>query len=192
MHASNYSHLTTVKCILRYLCGTLSMRLHFCAGSLTLSAFSDSDWAESPTDRRSVTGYVIFLGPNPVSWVAKKQATVSRSSTKAEHRALAATTTELSCLQQLLRELYVPLTSSPVLYCDNKSAIQLARNPVFHGRTKHIEVDLHFVRERVASRALTLQFLPTQEQPADLFTKPLSTDRLLYLRCKLMISPSFV
>lgn len=126
-----------------------------------LSVFSYSDWARNPNDRHFTTGFVVFLGANPITWIAKKQSTVSRSSTEAEYRALATTTAELSWLQQLLKNLCV-CVSSPVLYCDNQSTLQLACNPVFDGQTKYIEVDLHFVRERVASKAfcfsLYLQF----------------------------------
>lgn len=95
-------------------------------------------------------------------------------------------------LQQLLKDLSVQVPSPPVLYCDNQSALQLARNPIFHGRTKHIEVDLHFVLEGVASQSLVLQFLPIVHQPVDLFTKALSTDRLLFLLAKLMPQSPFV
>lgn len=185
MYSPTIVQLTAVKQILRYLRGTLSLGLHFHAGSLLLSAFSDSGWAGSPIDRRFTTGFVLFLGPNPVSWVAKKQTTVSWSSTKAEYRALAATTVELLWVSQLLNELFVSV-NTPTLYCDNQFALPLARNPVFHGRTKHIEVDLHFVRERVASKSLFLQFLSTDKQPTDLFTKPLTADWLYFLRHKLM------
>lgn len=164
----------------------LGLRFRSC--SLLLTAFSDSDWVGNPADRRSTTGSVIFLGPNPISWVAKKQTTVSRSSTEAEYRALAATKAELAWISQLLKDLFI-VVGPHTLFCDNQSALQIARNPVFHGRTKHIEVDLHFVRERVVSKSLSLCFLPTAQQPADLFTKPLSADRLAFLRGKLMPLP---
>lgn len=127
--------------------------------SLSLLAFFDSDWADNRLDRRSTTGFVIFLGCNPISWASKKQATVSRSSTKAEYRAWAAATAELSWLRQILKDLCVFVSHAPFLFCDNQSALQLARNPVFHGRTKHVEVDFHFVREKVASKDIQLRFV---------------------------------
>ncbi|KAM1531446.1 hypothetical protein ACFX10_005603 [Malus domestica] len=117
----------------------------------------------------------VFLGNNPISWSSKKQLTVSRSSTEAEYRALSFTSAELDWIQQLLVFLQVPLSSPPVLFCDNLSAIALAFNPVQHQRTKHIEVDVHFVRERVAKKQLSVQFVSSKEQFADILTKGLSS-----------------
>ncbi|MDV3143398.1 MAG: Ty1/Copia family ribonuclease HI, partial [Sweet potato little leaf phytoplasma] len=98
----------------------------------------------------------------------------------------------VSWIRQVLKDLFVFLPQAPLLLCDNQSALQLAKNPIFHGRTKHVEIDFHFVREKVVSNDLQLRFVPTQQQPADLFTKPMSTDRLSSLRCKLMPSTAFV
>nr|XP_028953254.1 uncharacterized protein LOC114822627 [Malus domestica] len=144
------AHFTAVKRILRYLKGTIHHGLTYSQGPLQLKAFSDANWAGDPNDRRSTTGMAVFLGNNPISWSSKKQLTVSRSSTEAEYRALSSTSAELDWIKQLLVFLQVPLTSPPVLFCDNLSTIALAFNPVQHQRTKHIEVDVHFVRERVA------------------------------------------
>ena len=142
-------HLEATKRVLRYLRGTLHHGICFSPGPLSLTAFSDADWAGDPTDRRSTTGLLVFLGPNPISWSAKKQPTVSRSSTEAEYRALATTATELSWLRILFKELRIFLPYVPVLWCDNVSAIALSANPIFHSRTKHLEVDYHYVREKV-------------------------------------------
>lgn len=100
----------------------------------------------------------MFLGPNLVSWTAKKQPTVARSSTEAEFRALAQTAAELSWLVMLLRDLGVSSVSPPVLWCDNLSALALATNPVFHARSKHIEVDYHFIRESGGSSTGCLSY----------------------------------
>ncbi|XP_050134493.1 uncharacterized mitochondrial protein AtMg00810-like [Malus sylvestris] len=158
------SHFSVVKRILRYLKGTLNLGIHYVRGGLevnsdTIRAFSDADWAGDPNDRRSTTRFVVFLGSNPISWSSKKQQTVSRSSTEAEYRALATTAAELDWIKQLLTFLHLAIPSSPVLFCDNMSAIALTSNPVFHQRTKHIEVDIHFVRERVAKKHLQVQFV---------------------------------
>lgn len=132
------------------------------------------------------------MGSNPVSWVSKKQFTVFRSSTKAEYPALAATMAELSWIHQLLCDLFVFLPIAPLLFCDNQSALQLAQNPVLHGRTKHVEVDFHFVRKKVASKDIHLRFVSSHSQPTELFTKVVSSDRLIFLRKKLMPQSTFV
>ncbi|XP_028095340.1 uncharacterized protein LOC114295309 [Camellia sinensis] len=152
MHAPLLSNFNAVKHLLRYLKGTLDKGLQFQPSPLVLIAYSDSDWAGNAIDRRSTIGFCIFLGPNLVSWSAKKQPTVSRSSTEAEYRALAQTSAELSWLGMLLWDLHIPL-DPPTLWCDNLSAIALSSNPIFHARSKHIEVDCHFVRERIASKS---------------------------------------
>lgn len=128
-----------------------------------------------------------YIGSNLVSWSARKQKTVSRSSTKSEYKALADTVAELTWLETLLRELHVPLKSVPTLWCDNLGATYLSVNPVFHARTKHVEVDFHFVREKVAQGRLSVQFISTHDQIADVFTKPLSSERFLFLKSKLRV-----
>ena len=125
-------HFVAVKRILKYLKGTLSVRITYQKGSLDLTAFSDADWAGDPNDRRSTTGLVVFLGANPISWSSKKQQTVSRSSTEAEYRALSSASAELDWIKQLLQFLRITLHQPPVLFCDNLSAIALSFNPVQH------------------------------------------------------------
>ena len=174
LHAPRTTHLSAVKRILRYVSSTASYGLLLqSAPSCELSAFSDADWAGSPDDRRSTGGYAVFFGPNLIAWNARKQATVSRSSTEAEYKAVADATAEIIWVQSLLRELRVSPGHPPVLWCDNIGATYLSSNPVFHARTKHIEVDYHFVRERVAQRLLCIKFISSKDQLADIFTKPL-------------------
>src|SRR6185437_12465403 len=105
---------------------------------------------------------------------ARKQATVSRSSTESEYKAMANATAELMWVQTLLKELEVKSPHAAKLWCDNLGAKYLSANPVFHARTKHIEVDFHFVRERVTQKLLEIEFIPSGDQIADSFTKPLS------------------
>nr|XP_017189228.2 uncharacterized protein LOC108173861 [Malus domestica] len=159
MQTSMESHFSAVNRILRYLKGTVRLGIRYVQGGLevnsdTVRAFSDADWAGDPNDRRSTTGFVIFLGSNPTSWFSKKQQIVSKSSTEAEYRALAATAAELDWIKQLLTFVHLDIPSSPFLYCDNMLAIALISNLVLHQRTKHIEVDIHFVCERVAKKQL--------------------------------------
>jgi hypothetical protein len=146
--------------------------------SLLVSGFSDADWVGCIDDRRSTGGFAIFLGSNLVSWNARKQATVSRSSTEAEYKALANATAEIMWIQILLLEIGVQAPRTAKLWCDNTGAKYLSANPVFHARTKHIEVDYHFVRERVAKRLLDIEYVSTRDQVADGFTKPLTVRQL--------------
>ncbi|KAJ9550950.1 hypothetical protein OSB04_014995 [Centaurea solstitialis] len=199
MHSPTTNHWSAVKRILRYLHGTANHGLLISRSSSStlhaytdvefnsLSAFSDADWVGCPDDRRSTGGYAIYLGSNLVSWSARKQKTVSRSSTESEYKALADTVAELTWLETLLRELRVPVKSVPTLWCDNLGATYLSANPVFHARTKHVEVDFHFVREKVAQGKLSVQFISTHDQIADVFTKPLSSERFLFLKSKLRV-----
>ncbi|KAJ0726566.1 putative RNA-directed DNA polymerase [Helianthus annuus] len=198
MQAPTTNHWSAVKRILRYLQGTINhgLLLRHDSGSLLhaytdaqLTAFSDADWAGCPDDRRSTGGFAIYLGRNLVSWAARKQKTVSRSSTESEYKALADTVAELTWLETLLRELCFPVKIAPTLWCDNLGATYLSANPVFHARTKHVEVDFHFVREKVAQRKLHVQFISTHDQIADVFTKALPSQRFLLLRSKLQVEP---
>ena len=190
MHAPTTAHLKMVRRILRYVKGTINNGLHFTSTTkLHLSAFSDADWAGCLTTRRSTTGYCVFLGCNLISWCAKKQHTISRSSTEAEYRAMANTAAELTWLTYILRDLHLPLISPPVLYCDNISALHMTINPVFHARSKHIELDYHFVREQVALGNLITNHIPAFNQIADLFTKPVSKVGLLRFQSKLCLQP---
>lgn len=187
MHAPTQAHFAAVKRILRYVKGSLHQGLHFTQSSLFLTAYCDADWASSHLDRRSTSGFCVFLGDNLISWSAKKQPTVARSITEAEYRALAHTTAEIVWLQQLLKDLHVPLDGVPVVFCDNLSAIALASNLVFHARTKHIEVDYHFVREKVLAQQVSLHRVSSEAQVADIFTKPLVVARFQGLTSKLKI-----
>ena len=175
LHAPTTVHRSAVKRILRYVKNTINTGLAFSKSSSTLlSAFSDADWAGCIDDRRSTGGFAVFLGSNLVSSSARKQATVSRSSTEAEYKALANATAEVMWIQTLLYELGIKTPKAARLWCDNIGATYLSANPVFHRSTNHIEVDFHFVRERVARKLLEIKFIPTGDQLANGFTKPLT------------------
>lgn len=157
-------HWQVVKRILRYLKGTISHGLSITpATNLQLIGFSDADWAANVDDRKSISGYCIMLGTTPISWSAKKQVTVSRSSTEAEYRSLAMTTANILWMQSLFTELKVQLRSPSVLWCDNQSTIAIANNPVLRARTKHIELNLYFVRDKVREGVLSIQYIPTHD-----------------------------
>jgi histone deacetylase 1/2 len=174
LQAPRDTHWSAVKRILRYIRLTVSYGLHIRPHpSGVLSAFSDADWAGSPDDRRSTGGYAVFYGSTLIAWSARKQATVSRSSTEAEYKAVGDATAEVIWVQSLLQELGIPQSQPAILWCDNIGATYLSANPVFHARMKHIEVDYHFVRERVSQKQLQIRFISSKDQLADIFTKPL-------------------
>nr|XP_028945261.1 uncharacterized protein LOC114819790 [Malus domestica] len=160
MHSPRTIHLQAVKRILRYLKGTLDAGLWFTPGSQCLTAWSDADWAGCPVDRRSMSGYCVFLGPNLISWSAKKQCTIARSSTEAEYRPLANTVAELSWVCKILQDLSFPLLRTHAIFCDDKSAIALAFNPVFHARTKHVELTTTiFMKKFLVAKSVCIMFL---------------------------------
>jgi hypothetical protein len=144
-----------------------------------ISAFSDADWAGCTDDRKSTGCFAIFLGPNLISWCAKKQKIVFRSSTEAEYKAMADVTKEVMWVQAILKELGVPYPLNARLWCDNMGVKYLASNPIFHGRMKHVEIDYHFVRDRVVKKLLDVRFISTQDQLANGFIKALTQGRLL-------------
>jgi hypothetical protein len=148
MHAPTTAHYQLVKRVLRYLRGTSHYGLQlFRSSSHDLIAYSDADWAGCPDTRKSTSGFCMFLGQNLVSWSSKRQPTVSRSSAEAEYRAVANCIAESCWMRQLLAELSCPPRRATIVFCDNVSAMYLSTNPVQHQRTKHVEIDLHFIRD---------------------------------------------
>lgn len=188
MHDPRLPHLNHVRRILRYLKGTLDHGLTITTSSpASLTAYSNADWAGCPDTRRSTSGYCVYLGDNLVSWSSKRQLTVSRSSTEAEYRSVAHTVAETVWLRQLLGELHRPIQQATIVFCDNVSAVYLSCNPVQHRRTKHIEIDIHFVREKVALGEVRVLHVPTSAQFADIFTKGLPTASFCDIRSSLNV-----
>ena len=188
MHEPRTEHWEAALRVVRYLKGTLGQGILLRSDSnLTLQGWCDSDWAACPITRRSLTGWLVFLGQSPISWKTKKQNTVSRSSAEAEYRSMAAITCELKWLKGLLLSLGVNHPKAVKLYCDSQSALHIAKNPVFHERTKHIEIDCHFVRDAVTAGLIDPVYVPTHTQLADIFTKDLGKPQFDTLLSKLGI-----
>ena len=176
-------HWTAVKRIMRYLKGTSDLGLIFkpqdkcdCAG------FSDADWGGDLDDRKSTSGYVFQIGGGTVSWRSKKQTSVALSTAEAEYVALASTVQEALWLRHLLTDLNIESPGPTVIYEDNQSAIAMTRSPQFHGRSKHISIKYHFIRDVVTGGAVEVKYCPTQEMIADMLTKGLPKNVFVKLR----------
>ncbi|XP_057450879.1 uncharacterized mitochondrial protein AtMg00810-like [Lotus japonicus] len=174
MHAPHTEHMLALKRVLRYVRGTLTYGLHLYPSPIAkLVSYTDADWGGCPDTRRSTSGYCVFLGDNLISWSSKRQPTLSRSSAEAKYRGVANVVSESCWIRNLLLELHFPLSHATLVHCDNVSAIYLSGNPVHHQRTKHIEMDIHFVREKVARGQARILHVPSRHQIADIFTKGL-------------------
>ncbi|KAK9053074.1 hypothetical protein SSX86_029704 [Deinandra increscens subsp. villosa] len=189
MQSPHVPHWDAALHTLGYVQATTTQGLFFNnSPDFSLEAFCDADWASCPNTRKSVTGFVILLGGSPISWKSKKQPTVSLSSAEAEYRSMRRVTSELTWLTRLLHEFSVPSIQPIDVTCDSKAAIHIAKNPVYHERTKHIELDCHFVREKLQDGLINLTHVSTLDQPADMFTKSLPTPKLHAFISKLGLS----
>ena len=174
--APREDHWDAALYLLRYLKLSPSTGIFISSNNdLHLSAYCDADWASCFETRRSLTGYCIFLGQTLVSWKTKKQATVSRSWAEAEYRSLASTVCELLWISYILRDFDITVPLPIPLWCDNQAALHIVANPVFHERTKHLDIDCHLVRDQFKLGFIHHQHIPSRLQVADLFTKDLST-----------------
>ncbi|GAB2274840.1 hypothetical protein Dimus_039096 [Dionaea muscipula] len=210
MDAPTIEHMVAYKRILRYLKGTLTFGLWYAsstpaaavtsfalvspssaacgtvsAAQCVLFGYSDSDWGGDVDNRKSTTGFLFSLGSAPFSWVSKLQPIVTLSSSEAEYIAMASCTSHALWLRQFLAELKVEQGDPTVIFVDNQSAIAIAKNPVYHDRSKHIDVRFHFLRDAVANDVVKLEHVKTQDQLADLLTKPLATQ--VFTRFRSMI-----
>ncbi|XP_019151972.1 PREDICTED: uncharacterized protein LOC109148690 [Ipomoea nil] len=164
MHSPSNEHWGLLKRVLQYIKGTITYGLRLSASALsTIHGFSDSDWAGCPINRKSTSGYAVFLGDNLISWMSRKQRTVAQSLTEAEYKALVDVSAEVTWVFSLLRELGLHTGEPSTLWCDNLGATYLCANLVFHARTKHVEIDFHFVRDKVASGDLVVNFVSTKD-----------------------------
>lgn len=179
-------HLQVAKRVLRYLKGTLDFGIFYKkGGNNELIAYTDSDYAGDLEDRKSTSGYVFLLSSGAVSWLSKKQPIVSLSTTEAEFIAAASCACQTVWLKRVLDNLGLKQGKTTIIQCDSSSAIKLSKNPVMHGRSKHIDVRFHFLRELTKAGTVELVYCSTQEQLADLMTKPLKLDVFLNLRASL-------
>nr|GEX49318.1 ribonuclease H-like domain-containing protein [Tanacetum cinerariifolium] len=163
MHDTWEPHFSALKWILRYVQGTLDYGLQlFSSTTDSLIAYLDANWAGCLTTRWSTSGYCVFLGNNLLSWSFKRQPTLSPSTVEAENRGVSNAIAETCWIRNLLHELYTPLSSTTIVYCDNVSDVYLSSNPVQHQLTKHIEIDIHFVRDLVATGQSRILHVPSR------------------------------
>lgn len=185
--APKTSHLLQVKRIIKYINGTCDYGILYTNDTnSSLVGYCDADWAGSADDRKSTSGGCFFFGNNLISWFSKKQNCVSLSTAEAEYIAAGSSCTQLIWMKQMLKE-YEVEQDVMTLYCDNLSAINIAKNPIQHSRTKHIDIRHHFIRELVEDKIVTLEHVPTERQLADIFTKPLDAATFDKLRGNLGI-----
>ncbi|KAJ7978961.1 Retrovirus-related Pol polyprotein from transposon TNT 1-94 [Quillaja saponaria] len=183
MESPTSTHMKTAKRILRYLRGTLDYGLFYSSSHIIdLVGYCDSDFAGDLDDRKSTTGFVFFMRNNAISWVSKKQPIVTLSTCEAEYVAATSCTCHAIWLRRLLKELQEPQKEATQIFVDNKSALALAKNPVFHDRSKHIDTRYHFIRECIAKKEVEVKFVKSLDQVADIFTKPLKFEVFQGLR----------
>ena len=185
------SHRQAVKRIFRYLQYSPDLGLWFSASStLSLSGYSDAGFAGCRLDRKSTSGTCQFLGSSLVSWSSRKQSSVAQSTTEAKYVAAASCCSQLLWISYTLSDFGEECSRIPLL-CDSTSAISVAKNPVLHSRTKHIEVRYHFLRDNVEKGKIVLSHVPTQDQIADIFNKPLDQATFTRLRGELGVCYPF-
>ena len=172
------THVSALKHLLRYLQGTRQLGITFTRDGGSLMGYTDSDWAKDIPTRKSVSGGVFMLAGGPVSWSSKAQTCVAQSSTEAEYVASAEAAKELIWLRYLLRDIHHPPSQATPLFMDNRGASLLARNPVYHNRTKHIDIRHHFIRQCVSDGSIDVKLISTSDNAADLFTKSLGRIKL--------------
>jgi hypothetical protein len=176
------AHVTALKHLLRYIQGTRQLGITFTRNGGSLIGYTDSDWAKDVPTRKSVSGSVFMLAGGPVSWSSKAQTCVAQSSTEAEYVASAEAAKELIWLRYLLRDIHCPPPQATPLFIDNRGASLLAKNPVYHNRTKHIDIRHHFIRQCVSDGLIDVKLISTSDNAADLFTKSLGRIKLQLFR----------
>ncbi|TYK18672.1 Retrovirus-related Pol polyprotein from transposon TNT 1-94 [Cucumis melo var. makuwa] len=183
MESPTTTHLKVAKRILRYLRGTLDYGLFYSSSKeFKLEGYCDSDWAGDTNDRKSTSGYVFFIGNTAFTWSSKKQPIVTLSTCEAEYVAAASCVCHAVWLRNLLKTVGILQEDPTVIHIDNKSTIALAKNPVFHDRSKHIDTRFHFIRDCISRKEVQVEYVKTEDQIADIFTKPLKVNVFNNLR----------
>ncbi|GKC78433.1 retrovirus-related pol polyprotein from transposon RE1 [Tanacetum coccineum] len=191
MQSPTSVHMQAVKHLLRYLLNSPGQGILLANNSaVELKAYCDSDWASCPMTRRSTTGYCILLGDLPISWKSKKQVVVSRSSAEAEYKAMALTCCEVTWLVNLFKDFGIKYLKPLDLHCDNQTALYIVANPVFHARTKHIEVECYYVRDQMKAGKIKPSYIHTKSQLANVFTKVVTVKQHNNLLSKLGVCDS--
>jgi hypothetical protein len=186
MHEPRQPHMATAFQVVHYLKSAPGQGLLLHSNNpLHLKAFCDSDWAGCPITRRSTTRYCVFLGNSLISWRTKRQKTVSLSSVEAEYIAMTGTCCVLTWLRYLLTDLHMPVSDPITLFCDNQDALHIVKNHVFHERTRHIEMDCHFIRDKILQGEVVTRYVISSQQLVDVFTKALGKEKFKQLICKL-------
>ncbi|GJZ61178.1 hypothetical protein Tco_0617315 [Tanacetum coccineum] len=183
------SHLGAAKRVLRYVKGSLDLGIMFERNkAVKLEGYADSDWAGSIDDSKSTSGYIFTLGSGVFCWNSKKQSVVAQSSAEAEYISVAGAVNHAIWIRKLLSDLDLTQEVPTAIFCDNKSAIAIAENPVQHGRTKHINVKYHAIREAEKNEEVKLKYCTSETQLADMLTKSITGKKLNYFKAQIMKS----
>jgi hypothetical protein len=189
LESPHTTHMESALHVVRYIKATKDYRLTLGGKDFILSGYSDTNWG-TELHRHSISGYTFSTGVGVISWSSKKQPIITLSSTESEYVALTHAAKEAKWLRSLAREIlpvvglgsYVDKFRPTILYCDNQGAIKLSTNPVFHARTKHIDIHFHFIRQTITGRDLQLVYCPTDYMVADIMTKPLGRVKFVEFR----------
>ena len=182
-------HMVVVKHILRYVRGTIAYGLRYTAsGGVMLHGFTYSDWMGSTVDRKSTFVYCFSFGSTKISWSNRKHGSIAQSTAEAEYIVASAASKEAVWLRILLSDLFSSKLEPTVIHCDNQSCIKLTENPMFHDKSKHIEMRYHYVWDIIQKKVLSIQYVPTAKQTADISTKPLCLTKFVYFRDKLGVA----
>jgi hypothetical protein len=191
MHCASELHFKAAKRVIRYVKGTCNFGIRYTRSrEFKLVGYSDSDWGGSIDDLKSTSGYCFSLGSGVFSWNSKKQETVAQSTAEAEFVAATAAVNQALWLRKILSDLNLEQKESTEILVDNQAAISISNNPVFHGKTKHFNIKLFFLREVQKDGSIILIYCKTEEQAADIFTKPLPVNKFEFLRTKLGVCSS--